>query len=90
MTDPFVGQLTFIRVYSGHMKRDDLVHASATRKSLKLGPLLEVCGAESHPIDEAGPGDITSLPSGHDAWVVGDGPVVLVDWYGATKYAKAV
>jgi len=39
---------------------------------------------------EAGPGDITSLPSGHDAWVVGDEPVVLVDWYGATKYAKAV
>jgi len=39
---------------------------------------------------EAGPGDITSLPSGHDAWVVGDEPVVVVDWYGATKYAKAV
>jgi hypothetical protein len=39
---------------------------------------------------EAGPGDITRLPSGHDAWVVGDEPVVIVDWYGATKYAKAV
>jgi len=39
---------------------------------------------------EAGPGDITSLPSGHDAWVVGDEPVIVVDWYGATKYAKAV
>ncbi len=38
---------------------------------------------------ETGPGDITSLPSGHDAWVVGDEPVVVVDWYGATKYAKA-
>jgi quercetin dioxygenase-like cupin family protein len=33
-------------------------------------------------------GDITSLPSGHDAWVVGDEPVVVVDWYGASNYAK--
>ncbi len=36
----------------------------------------------------AGPGDITSLPSGHDAWVVGDEPVVTVDWFGASHYAK--
>ncbi|HET9901626.1 MAG TPA: cupin domain-containing protein [Actinomycetes bacterium] len=35
----------------------------------------------------ARPGDITSLPSGHDAWVVGDEPVVVVDWYGASNYA---
>ncbi|WP_238422575.1 cupin domain-containing protein [Gordonia sp. 'Campus'] len=37
---------------------------------------------------EAGPGQITSLPSGHDAWVVGDEPVILVDFYGASNYAK--
>jgi hypothetical protein len=36
----------------------------------------------------AGPGDITSLPQGHDAWVVGNETVVLVDWFGATNYAK--
>jgi hypothetical protein len=36
----------------------------------------------------AGPGDITSLPSGHDAWVVGDEPAVTVDWFGASNYAK--
>jgi hypothetical protein len=36
----------------------------------------------------AGPGDITSLPSGHDALVVGDDPVAVVDWYGASTYAK--
>ncbi len=36
----------------------------------------------------AGPGDLTSLPSGHDAWVVGDEPVVAVDFYGASNYAK--
>jgi len=36
----------------------------------------------------AGPGDVTSLPSGHDAWVVGDEQVVVVDWFGASNYAK--
>lgn len=37
---------------------------------------------------EAGPGDVTSLPSGHDAWVVGNESVVVVDWHGTTEYAK--
>ena len=36
----------------------------------------------------AGAGDVTSLPCGHDAWVVGEEPVVVVDWFGATNYAK--
>ena len=35
-----------------------------------------------------GPGDVSVLPSGHDAWVTGEDPVVLVDWYGAGNYAK--
>jgi hypothetical protein len=37
---------------------------------------------------ESGPGDVTALPSGHDGWVVGNEPVVLVDWSGASNYAK--
>jgi len=37
---------------------------------------------------EAGPGDVTYLPAGHDAWVIGDEPVVAVDWAGATNYAR--
>jgi len=36
----------------------------------------------------AGPGDLTSLPSGHDAWVLGEEPVVVVDFFGASNYAK--
>jgi len=36
----------------------------------------------------AGPGDVTALPHGHDAWVVGDEPVVVVDWWGASNYAQ--
>ncbi len=34
------------------------------------------------------PGDVITLPSGHDAWVVGNDPVVAVDWHGASTYAK--
>jgi hypothetical protein len=37
----------------------------------------------------AGPGDVTVLPSGHDAWVVGDEPVITIDWFGASKYGKS-
>jgi hypothetical protein len=37
---------------------------------------------------DTGPGDVTALPEGHDAWVVGDEPVVLIDWWGASNYAK--
>jgi quercetin dioxygenase-like cupin family protein len=37
---------------------------------------------------DVGPGEITALPSGHDAWVVGDEPVVLIDFFGASNYAK--
>lgn len=33
-------------------------------------------------------GEVTALPSGHDAWVVGDEAVVLIDWSGASNYAK--
>lgn len=37
---------------------------------------------------EAGPGDVTRLDAGHDAWVVGDEPAVVIDWHGASTYAK--
>jgi hypothetical protein len=38
---------------------------------------------------ECSAGDVVAVPEGHDAWVVGDQPVVLVDWWGASDYAKA-
>jgi hypothetical protein len=48
---------------------------------------LHVLMADGTEFD-ARPGDVTALPQGHDAWVVGDEPVVVVDWYGASNYAK--
>ena len=37
---------------------------------------------------EMGPGDAMVIPPGHDAWIVGDEPAVLLDFAGAEKYAK--
>ena len=37
---------------------------------------------------EFGPGDVSYLPPGHDAWVVGNDPVVVVDISGMRDYAK--
>jgi hypothetical protein len=39
--------------------------------------------------EEFGPGDVSLLPPGHDAWVVGDTPVVVVDISGMEHYAKS-
>lgn len=50
--------------------------------------VLRIVMADGSHLD-AHPGDVTALPSGHDAWVVGDEPVVVVDWWGASNYAKA-
>lgn len=33
-------------------------------------------------------GDVSLLPPGHDAWVVGDEPVVVVDFQGMVDYAR--
>ena len=38
---------------------------------------------------EAHPGDVSLLPSGHDGWVVGDEPAVVVDFQGMIDFAKA-
>ena len=34
------------------------------------------------------PGDVSLLPSGHDAWVIGDEPAIVVDFQGMTQYAN--
>ena len=38
---------------------------------------------------EIGPGDVTSIPPGHDAWIVGDAPYVGIDFQGGGNYAKS-
>lgn len=35
------------------------------------------------------PGDVSLLPVGHDAWVIGNEPVIVVDFQGMVDYAKS-
>jgi ethanolamine utilization protein EutQ (cupin superfamily) len=37
---------------------------------------------------EGGPGDAATIPPGHNAWVVGNEPCVMIDFTGAKDYAK--
>jgi quercetin dioxygenase-like cupin family protein len=37
---------------------------------------------------EYGPGDFAIMKPGHDAWVIGDEPCVVIDWQGYADYAK--
>jgi len=59
--DPFVQRLSFIRVFSGTIKKDDTLSCPGHRKGIKIGPLLSVQADKTANIDEAGPGDIVAV-----------------------------
>jgi elongation factor G len=58
MADPFVGQLTFIRVYSGHLKTGDSVLNTTKGKSERIGRLLKMHANKREEITEIFAGDI--------------------------------
>ncbi|MGI9515928.1 MAG: elongation factor G, partial [Pirellulaceae bacterium] len=64
--DPFVQKLSFIRVFSGTLKRDTNVPASTARKGIKMGQLLRVQGESTESIDSAGPGEIVAVAKMED------------------------
>ena len=60
MTDPFVGQLTFIRVYSGVLTAGTTVFNSTKQKSERIGRLLKMHANEREEIKEVYAGDIAA------------------------------
>jgi elongation factor G len=58
MTDPFVGQLTFIRVYSGQLKQGDSVYISGRSRTERIGRLLRMHANKREDITEIFAGDI--------------------------------
>ncbi|MFO0895835.1 MAG: elongation factor G [Pirellulales bacterium] len=64
--DPFVQRLSYLRIYSGRINKDDNVHVSGSKKAVKLHQLLEVQGGETHAIDGAGPGSIIAVAKVED------------------------
>ena len=61
MTDPFVGQLTFIRVYSGVLTSGDTVYTSMKGKKERIGRLLQMHANEREEIKEVRAGDIAAV-----------------------------
>lgn len=59
--DPFVQKLSYVRIFSGTLKKDESVHASSARKAIKVGNVLRVQGGNTSPIESAGPGEIIAL-----------------------------
>jgi len=60
MTDPFVGQLTFFRVYSGVLNSGDTVYTSVRGRKERIGRLLQMHANERAEIKEVCAGDIAA------------------------------
>jgi len=61
MTDPHVGALAFIRVYSGGLKSGSTVYNSSQRKSERIGRLLKMHANKREDIQELWAGDIAAV-----------------------------
>ena len=61
MTDPFVGGLTFFRVYSGLLKAGSYVYNSITGKTERVGRLIRMHANTRQEITEVGAGDIAAI-----------------------------
>jgi len=60
MTDPYVGQLAFFRVYSGHLSAGDSVYNVAKRRKERIGRLLRMHANKREEIQEIYAGDIAA------------------------------
>ncbi len=60
MTDPFVGQLTYLRVYSGKLKTGDTLYNSTKKKREKIGRLVRMHSNKREEISEIGAGGIVA------------------------------
>jgi elongation factor G len=71
MTDPYVGQLTFFRVYSGMVSAGDSIYNSVKGKKERLGRILQMHANNREEIKEVHAGDIAAAVGLKDA-VTGD------------------
>ena len=60
MSDPFVGQLTFVRVYSGVLTKGDTVYNPIRGKRERIGRIVQMHANERQEIDEIRAGDIAA------------------------------
>jgi len=60
-TDPYVGRLTFLRIYSGHIHKGQMVYNPARKKRERVGRILKMLANKREDIDEAFAGDIVAM-----------------------------
>jgi elongation factor G len=60
MTDPFVGQLTFVRVYSGVLSKGDTVYNPVKGKKERIGRIVQMHANNREEIEEIRAGDIAA------------------------------
>ena len=60
MTDPYVGQLTFLRVYSGKVARGSSSYNASRGRKERIGRLLRMHSSKREDIEEASTGDIVA------------------------------
>jgi elongation factor G len=82
MTDPFVGQLAFFRVYSGHLDAGSAVYNSTRDKTERVGRILKMHANKREEIKEVWAGDIAAAVglrhvSTADTICDADAPVIL-------------
>ena len=61
MTDPYVGQLAFARVYSGVLKAGSYVYNTTTEKRIRVSRILQMHANKREELDAAHAGDIVAL-----------------------------
>jgi elongation factor G len=82
MSDPYVGRLTFFRVYSGVLKAGSYVYNSVKEKKERIGRILQMHANKREEIDEIRAGDIAAAvglkhTSTGDTLCAADKPVIL-------------
>lgn len=60
MSDPYVGRLAYMRVYSGHIKKGDMAYNPISKKKERLGRLLLMHANQREDLDEIKAGDIVA------------------------------
>lgn len=61
IVDPFVGQLSYMRVFSGTLKADSDVYNTTQGSRERIGPMYVMNGKKQEPIESAVPGDIIAI-----------------------------
>jgi elongation factor G len=59
--DPYVGQQTFIRIYSGQLKSGMQIYNATKDKNERIGRIMRIHAKDREEIHEAGPGEIVAL-----------------------------